>query len=70
MGKYDAQARYDAKNTRQVHLKLNVKTDADVLAWLDSRANVQGAIKDLIRADMAKNSATVDKIVEKHAETT
>ena len=44
--------KYDAKNTRQIHLKLNVKTDADILEHLDQQENVQGYIKDLIREDM------------------
>lgn len=31
-----AQKKYDAENTRQVHLKLNRRTDEDVLEKLDS----------------------------------
>lgn len=49
-----AQRRYDDKNTRQVHLKLNRRTDGDVLEKLDSVPSKQGYIKDLIRADLAK----------------
>lgn len=49
-----AQAKYDAENTRQVHLKLNRRTDGDVLEKLDSVANKQGYIKELIRADLGK----------------
>jgi hypothetical protein len=49
-----AQAKYDAKHTRQVHLKLNRRTDWDVLKKLDSVPSKQGYIKDLIRADLAK----------------
>ena len=60
-GKYDAQDRYDEWNTTQVKLKLNNKTDKDILAWIRkqkySRSSpVQGAIKALIREDMARNS--------------
>ena len=44
--------KYDAANTRQIHLKLNLKTDAQMIAWLDQKDNVQGYIKDLIREDM------------------
>lgn len=47
-----AQAKYDAKNTRQLHLKLNRRTDWDVLEKLDSVPNKQGYIKELIRADL------------------
>ena len=49
-----AQRRYDAKNTRQVHIKLNVRTDKDVLARLDEVQSKQGYIKRLIREDLAK----------------
>ena len=49
-----ASARYDAANTRQIKLKLNTKTDADILDLLDSLDNVQGYIKSLIRQDMKK----------------
>jgi len=44
--------KYDAKTTRQIHLKLNLNTDADILEHLDQQENVQGYIKDLIRKDM------------------
>ena len=49
-----ANAKYDKAHTRQVSLKLNKKTDADIFAKLESVGNVQGYIKSLIRADMAK----------------
>ena len=49
-----AQRRYDAKNTRQVHIKLNLRTDEDVLDKLDSVPSKQGYIKQLIRADLKK----------------
>lgn len=44
-----AVAKYDAKNTVQIKLKLNKKTDADILQILDDCGNKQGFIKDLIR---------------------
>lgn len=47
-----AKLKYDQANTLQVHLKLNIKTDADILAKLDQVASKQGYIKDLIRADI------------------
>lgn len=49
-----ASARYDAANTRQIKLKLNTKTDADILGFLDRLENIQGYIKSLIRQDMKK----------------
>ncbi len=60
--KYDAQERYDTFNTVQVKLKLNQKTDADILAWIRQHkygreTSVQGAIKALIREDIARAQA-------------
>lgn len=51
MGKYKAQEKYDKANTVQVRLKLNKKTDADIIEKLDSVDNKQGYIKTLIRKD-------------------
>lgn len=51
-----AQKRYDAKNTRHVHLKLNRRTDWDVLARLDEVPSKQGYIKRLIREDLERAS--------------
>ena len=50
----NAKSRYDAVNTRQVKMKLNIKTDADILAWLDAQENKQGAIKQAIRKEIKK----------------
>lgn len=47
-----AAAKYDAAHTRQITLKLNTKTDADILQRLDRVSNKQGYIKALIRADL------------------
>ena len=60
--KYYDQDRYDSYNTVQVKLKLNVKTDADILAWVRGHkysrdTSVQGAIKALIREDIARDQA-------------
>lgn len=49
-----AQAKYDKANTKQVMLKLNKTTDADILEVLDQTPNVQGYIKQLIRDDIRK----------------
>lgn len=49
-----ANRRYDASHTRGVYLKLNLKTDADVIARLEREENVQGYIKRLIRQDIAE----------------
>ena len=44
-----AAAKYDKTNTRLIQLKLNKKTDADILEFLDGLDNRQGFIKDMIR---------------------
>lgn len=49
-----AQERYDRKNTVQVKMKLNRKTDKDILEKLGSVPNKQGYIKELIRRDLSK----------------
>lgn len=46
------QERYDRAHIRRITLKLNITHDADVLAWLDSQANKQGAIKKLVRDEI------------------
>lgn len=50
----DAVAKYDAKNTKQIHLKLNLKTDKDILEKLEQVDSKQGYIKELIRRDLEK----------------
>lgn len=49
-----ATLKYEAKNTVQVHLKLNKRTDADILERLKEVESKQGYIKELIRKDMAR----------------
>ncbi len=49
-----AQAKYDAKNTKQIRLKLNIVTDADILQKLEEVGNKQGYIKELIRRDISR----------------
>lgn len=46
-----AQAKYDKDNTVQIKLKLNKKTDADIIRALELSKNKQGYIKELIRLD-------------------
>lgn len=56
-----AVAKYGAANTTQIHLKLNLTSDVDILARLDEvskndpKKGKQGYIKDLIRQDMLEN---------------
>lgn len=52
--KKKANAKYDAAHTKQIMLKLNLVTDADILAKLDSMDNKQGYVKGLIRKDIGQ----------------
>lgn len=49
-----AVAKYDSLNTKQIKLKLNLKTDRDIIEQLEKQGNKQGYIKQLIRADISK----------------
>ncbi len=50
-------AKYDSANTVGVYLKLNKKTDKDILDWFDSLTEPrQKYIKRLIRTDMEEVS--------------
>lgn len=46
---------YNKTRTTLFTVRLNLNTDADILAWLDKQPNKQGYVKALIRADMEKN---------------
>jgi hypothetical protein len=50
-----AQERYDRENTVFVGLKLNKKTDADIIALLEKSDNKQGTIKKILK-EFVKNS--------------
>ena len=47
-----AVAKYDATNTKSFLLKLNKKTDADIIAFLEQQPNKLAYLKKLIRDDM------------------
>lgn len=52
-----AQAKYDKDNTVQVKLKLNKKTDKDIIDRLAEADNIQGYIKELIRLDILRDNS-------------
>lgn len=47
--------RYDQNNSKGMFLKLNSKTDADIIEWMEKCENKQGVIKELIRKAMREN---------------
>ena len=53
-------ARYDAKNTRRFHLKLNLKTDKKIIEKLESVDSMQGYIKRLTLAAIEKEVSKDD----------
>ena len=56
----EAVKRYDAENAVQIRMKLNKKTDADILEWLARQENRQGMLKMLIRKEIARDKAIED----------
>ena len=50
-----AQERYDRENTVFVGLKLNKKTDADIISLLEKSDNKQGTIKKILK-EFLKNT--------------
>ena len=56
----ERQARYDATHTRQIKMKLNTKTDALVIEWLDRQPSIQGAIKALIHRAIAEEARSAE----------
>lgn len=52
--KYAAQERYDAENVRRILIKLNKKTDKDILSVLDMTKPLATQIKQLIRKGITK----------------
>ena len=49
-----AQAAYDRKNTVRLSLKLNVRTDEDIIHWIRGQKSMQGTIKRLIREEIVR----------------
>lgn len=45
----ERQARYDVENCVKLCIKLNRKTDADILEMLDKAQSKQGLIKEALR---------------------
>ena len=54
-----AQAKYDAKNCKNYHFKLVIKSDQDIIDKLKSVPSMQGYIKQLIRADIEGSSVPI-----------
>lgn len=46
------------ENLRQYKLRFNIRTDKDLIEKLDAQENIQGYLKSLIRADIARDPST------------
>lgn len=46
--------KYNATHTKRYHLAMNLKTDSDIIEYLDGLSNKQGFIKSLIRKHMSE----------------
>lgn len=46
--------KYEKDNLRQIRLKINRKTEPELLEWIEKQENIQGYIKRLILEDMEK----------------
>lgn len=49
-----SQMRYDKESSKHYGMKLNLKTDADIIAMLEQQPSFQAYVKQLIRADIAR----------------
>ena len=54
--KIKANNKFNKANTRMVSLRLNYKTDADIISKLDSVESKMGYIKSLIRKDLKETN--------------
>ena len=61
-------ARYDSANCRTYGLKLNKKTDADIISKLASVPSMQGYIKQLIRDDIVRTGFVPESVPETEKE--
>lgn len=51
-----AQAKYDKEHTKGVYMKLNLRTDMDIIRWMWTQGSVQGSVKRLIREDIFRKN--------------
>ena len=52
-----AKTKYNENNTKQYCFRFNTKTDADIIAKLETMPSKAGYVKNLIREDIKKDGA-------------
>lgn len=58
-----ASQKYDAENTKQYKVKLNKRTDEDIMNQIKRLTTFQGYIKELVRKDMEKHQNGEDSVL-------
>ena len=56
MAQSEYMAEYEKENLRQIRLKINRKTEPELLEWIEKQENIQGYIKRLILEDMEREN--------------
>ena len=56
MAQTEYMANYEKENLRQIRLKINRKTEPELLAWIEKQENIQGYIKRLIRREIPQKA--------------
>lgn len=51
-----AQSKWIKENTKGFYIRLNVASDLDIIQHLSTKENKQGFVKELIRADLARET--------------
>ena len=51
--------KWQKENTKTILIRLNIRTDKDIIQQLDTVKSKQGYIKDLIREDMEKKGIVI-----------
>lgn len=55
-----AEMKYQAEHIRRIVLNLNDRTDADIIARLESEPSMQGFVKTCIRAYLAREGGDAE----------
>lgn len=50
-----ATIKYEKQNIKRIVLKLNVKTDNDIIQYLNTKDNINGYLKELVRKDYVQS---------------
>lgn len=54
-----AKIAWERENTKQIKLKLNKRTDADIIEWIEKQESKQGAIKKAIRKQIKESEPII-----------